>query len=112
VWGYQLVYIATGLAPPNNIRHMFGAWVCDMNSRDRKIFLLGIGAMLWAIWLSCNDVVFDKIPISSSTQVLFKGTQWTRTWSEFQKEEKKKTLLVACHLIETTTMEIFTSQGW
>jgi hypothetical protein len=57
---WRVVHVVTGLAPPNNIRHLFGAWVWDMNSRDRKIFLVGIGAMLWAIWLSHNDVVFRR----------------------------------------------------
>jgi hypothetical protein len=45
-------------------------------------------------------------------QVIFRGMHWTRTWMDFQKEEKKKALLVACHLIETTIMEIFTTHGW
>jgi hypothetical protein len=71
---WRVVHVVTGLAPPNNIRHLFGAWVWDMNPRDRKIFLVDIGAMLWAIWLSPNDVVFDKIPIYSSMQVIFRGT--------------------------------------
>jgi hypothetical protein len=108
----RVIHVVTELAPPNNIRHIFGAWVWDMNSRDRQIFLVGIGAMLWAIWLSHNDVVFYKIPISFSMQVIFRGTYWTRTWSEFQKKDKKKMALVACRLIETTTMKIFASHGW
>jgi hypothetical protein len=39
---------------------MFGAWVHDMNSSDMQIFLVGIGAILWAICLNHNDVVFNK----------------------------------------------------
>jgi hypothetical protein len=70
---WRVVHVVIELAPPNNIRHLFGAWVWDMNSRDRK-FLVGIGAMLWAICLSRNDAVFDKIPIYSSMHVIFRGT--------------------------------------
>jgi hypothetical protein len=50
---WRVVYLVSRLAPPNNIRQMFGVWVHSMNSSNRQIFLVGIGAMLWAIWLSC-----------------------------------------------------------
>jgi hypothetical protein len=110
VW--RVVYLVAGLPPPNNIRHMFGSWVCNMNKNDRHIFLVGVGAMLCAIWLSCNDVVFDKIPISSSIQVIFRGMHWTRTCATFQKEVQMKTLQIACRMIESPTMEIFATHGW
>jgi hypothetical protein len=110
VW--RVVYLVAGLPPPNNIRHMFGSWVCNMNKNDRHIFLVGVGTMLCAIWLSCNDVVFDKIPISSSMQVIFRGMHWTRTCATFQKEVQMKTLQIACRMIESPTMEIFATHGW
>jgi hypothetical protein len=31
-----------------------------MNSRTRKLVLVGIGAILWSMWLSHNDIAFDK----------------------------------------------------
>jgi hypothetical protein len=71
---WRVIQLVSGLAPPNNIRHMFGAWVHEMNSSNRQIFLVSIGAMLSTIWLSRNDVVFNKVSISSSMQVIFKGT--------------------------------------
>jgi hypothetical protein len=45
--------------------------------------------MLWTIWLSQNDIVFNKIQFSSYMQVAFRGTHWTRTWVSFQKEENQ-----------------------
>jgi hypothetical protein len=44
-----------------NINHMFGTWILDMNTYMRKLFLVGTGVILWAIWLSRNDISFDKI---------------------------------------------------
>jgi hypothetical protein len=76
---WRVVHLFSGLTPHNNIRHMFGAWVHDMNSINRQIFLVGIGIMLWPIWLCLNDVVFNEVSISSSMQVIFRGTHWTRT---------------------------------
>jgi hypothetical protein len=31
-----------------------------MYTMKRQLFLVGIGVMLWVIWLSHNDIVFDK----------------------------------------------------
>jgi hypothetical protein len=56
--------------------------------------------MLWAIWLNHNDFVFNNVAISSSMQVIFRGTYWTITWAIFQKESKRKMLRTGCHLIE------------
>jgi hypothetical protein len=109
---WRVVQLASGLSPPNNIRHMFGAWVHNISSSNRHIFLVGIGAILWVILLSRNDIVFNKTPITCSMQVIFKDTYWTRTWTNFQKESKMKMLQATCPLIETLTMKIFAKHGW
>jgi hypothetical protein len=78
---WRVIHLVSGLPPPNNIRYILGAWVHDMNSSNKQNFLVGLGAMLWVILLNHNDVVFNKIPISSSKQVIFSETHWTRTWT-------------------------------
>jgi hypothetical protein len=78
---WRVIHLVSGLPPPNNIRYMFRAWVHDMNSSNKQIFLVGLGAMLWVILLNHNDVIFNKISISSSKQVIFSGTHWTITWT-------------------------------
>jgi hypothetical protein len=83
-----------------------------MNSRTRKLVLVGIGAMLWSLWLSRNDIAFGKKPILSYMQLIYRGTYWTRTWSLFQKEDKRKSIEDACRLLEMVTMEIFAKHGW
>jgi hypothetical protein len=67
------------VATEYNIRHTFGAWIHNMNAGKRKFFLVGIGAMLWVIWLSQNDIEFDKTPVLPFMQVIYRGTHWTRT---------------------------------
>jgi hypothetical protein len=39
------------------------------------------------------------------------GTYWTMTWSLFQKEDERKSIRDACHLLKTVTMEIFAKHG-
>jgi hypothetical protein len=109
---WRVVYLVSRLVPPNNIRHMSGAWGYVMNSSSGQIFLVGIGAMLWAIWLSRNDMAFNKVVVSSSMQVIFRGTNWTITWVNFQKESKRKRLRTRCRLIKIITMKIFARHEW
>jgi hypothetical protein len=44
---WRVLHLVSGLSPPNNIRHMFGDWVYEMNPKERHIFLVGISTMLW-----------------------------------------------------------------
>jgi hypothetical protein len=54
---------------------MFGTSILDMNGHMRKLLLVGIGIILFATWLSRNDIVFDKKHDLSYMQVInYKGT--------------------------------------
>jgi hypothetical protein len=33
-----------------------------MNEKDKKLLFVGMGALFWLIWLSRNDIVFNKTP--------------------------------------------------
>jgi hypothetical protein len=54
-----------------------------MNARNKRLLIVGMDAMFGLIWLSQNDIVFNKKPISSYMQVIFRATCWTRTWVLF-----------------------------
>jgi hypothetical protein len=77
------MFLAFDLMPPVSINHMFGTWVLNMQGGMRKLLLVGIGAILWAIWLSQNDIAFDKLPVFSHMQVIYRDTHWARMWSLF-----------------------------
>jgi hypothetical protein len=57
---WRVIYLTFGLWPLVSINHMFETWILNMNGGMRKLLLVGIGIMLWAVWLSRNDIVFDK----------------------------------------------------
>jgi hypothetical protein len=109
---WRVTQITFGLSIPNNIKHVFGGWVQRMNDKERKLLLVGLGVIFWSIWLSRNDVVFNRTSITSYMQVIFRATYWTITWSKFQKEEQQLLLSWACRLMETLTMDIFVKHGW
>ncbi len=39
-----------------------------------KLILVGVSAICWALWLSKNDLVFDKSPSITYIYVIFKAT--------------------------------------
>jgi hypothetical protein len=57
-------------------------------------------------------VVFDKSPIKSFMQVLYRGTHWLRSWAQMKRyDQNKEALIAACCKMETIAMEIFTDHG-
>jgi len=67
----------------------------------------------WAIWLSRNDVVFDKSPTKTYLQVLYRGTHWLRFWAQLQRrDEDKEAVQKACQTIDVLVMQLFANHGW
>jgi hypothetical protein len=71
---WRVIQLTFGIGPPVSINQMFRIWVINMKSNLRNLFLVGIGPLLWAIWLSQNDIIFDKSLGFSYMQVIFRGT--------------------------------------
>jgi hypothetical protein len=76
LWG--VIQLTFGLTKPHNILHVYGGWSQNMDAKTKRILFVGIGAMFWSIWLSQNDIVFNKKPILSYMKVMFRVTRWTR----------------------------------
>jgi hypothetical protein len=52
---------------------MLGGWLMGMWREDKKQIFVGAAAIIWAIWCTRNDIVFDKKQNISFMQVIFKG---------------------------------------
>ena len=75
---WRIIQTSFGLQKPNNIIHMFGSWLQGVRWKKRSLILMGVSAVCWAIWLSRNDIVFDKASIQSCLQIFFRATHWIR----------------------------------
>ena len=92
---------------------MFDGWIMGVNKKKCNLILVGAFAICWALWLSRNDLVFNKSPYTSYMQVIFKVTYWLRFWAKLQKcEENGELMKVACRKLETTVMQLFANYGW
>lgn len=110
---WRVVSLTFGLRAPYSIEDLFSLWLQGIDPKLRLKILVGAVAICWAIWTSRNDVVFDKTPIKTYMQVLYRGTYWCRFWALLQKrEEDAKDIKDGCRQLETLVMQIFASHGW
>jgi hypothetical protein len=92
-----LVQITFSISPPQNIQHLFSRWINQVRGKLKRQLLTGALVFCWAIWLSRNNVIFDKAPIKSFMKVLYRGTHWLHFWSHLESDEKdKKMFTSAC----------------
>jgi hypothetical protein len=90
---------------------MFNGWVQGIDKKLMYKILIGACTLCWAMWLSRNDVVLDKVRVLNPMQVIFHGMHWIQHWSLLQKEEDRPQIQWGCRVLETVTMEIFATNG-
>jgi hypothetical protein len=91
---------------------LFTGWLDGVNRKLKAKILVGASVIYWAIWLTRNEIIFDKAVAPSYLQVIFRGTYWTRSWCLLQKEEDRQLMRMGCRFIEITAMEVFARHGW
>jgi hypothetical protein len=106
------ISITFGVSIPTNISHLFGPWVRSFSSKQRNKVLIGVAAFCWAVWLSRNEIVFQRSKSKSSLQVIFRATYWIRDWSILSKEEDIKVLKEGCRWLETVGLDFFNKSVW
>jgi hypothetical protein len=107
-----LIFLAFIVAQPRSARRLYGTWLNQFREKLKRHALAGISAFCWAIWLSRNDVVFNKSPIKTFLHVLFRGIHWLRSWSLMERHDQdKEALIAACHKMEAIAMEFYADHG-
>ena len=109
---WRIVHASFNLIPPSSVQNLFTSWLEGINRKMKSQILVGANAICWVIWLTWNDIMFDKALAPSYLHVIFKGTYWTRYWSLIQKEEDCHLLMMGCRTVEIATMEVFARHDW
>ena len=71
---WRAVHVSFNLIPSIRIHNLVTDWLEGINRKLKFHILVGASAICWAIWLTRNDIVFDKVLAPSYLQVLFRGT--------------------------------------
>ena len=62
-----------GLSPPLSIHDLFVNWSKAGGNIHNSLLLTAASALCWTIWLTRNEVVFDKCRPETFLQMLFRG---------------------------------------
>jgi hypothetical protein len=73
---------------------MFGTWLQGIRWKGRNLILIGVSAVCWAMWLSRNDIVFDKMNPQPCLRILFRATHWIRLLESMAMEIFAKNVVV------------------
>ena len=57
---------------------MLGHWLNGINKKDRLLIFVRATALIWAIWCTRNDLIFEKKTGYLFMQVIFRGAYWLR----------------------------------
>ena len=92
---------------------LFPVWSKNGHKKYNSLLLTVAAAFCWAIWLTRNEVVFDKCRTKTFLQVLFRGTYWLRQWAGLQRHDDQRDQLVKVgQFLETSALQFFSSNGW
>jgi hypothetical protein len=84
---------------------LFLVWSKNGYKKYNLLLLTAAAALCWAIWLTRNEVVFDKCRSKTFLQVLFKGTYWLRHWTSLQRHDDQRDQLVQVgQFLETSAL--------
>jgi hypothetical protein len=89
-----------GVKKPEGVEHLFGPRLRSFSSKQRNLVLIGLVAICWALWISSNDLVFQKSQYKSILQVIFRGTFYIRSWSVLSKQDGRTIWKDGCHALE------------
>jgi RsiW-degrading membrane proteinase PrsW (M82 family) len=91
---------------------LFGTWLNNQPKNLKDLIWVGVAALCWAIWRCRNDVIFNKLKNNSIMQVIFRGAYWLRSWSQFQRDEQAKDILILLsRRLEVVALDI-SNRGW
>jgi hypothetical protein len=58
---WRIIHMTFGLAPSKNITNLFGNWLKGIPKKELVQVRVGVCAVIWAIWNTRNDFVFNKL---------------------------------------------------
>jgi hypothetical protein len=63
LWG--AVCFTFGVKKPKDVGHLFGPWIRSFSKKQRNLVLVGMAAFYWVLWISRNDLMFNKTQYKS-----------------------------------------------
>ena len=108
---WSSIQIASNLYQPKSVANKFDNWLHGIDKKYKTVIRVGAIAVIWSLWLSRNDKVFNDKDVSR-LQVLYRCTSIPPSWSTLQRDGHRGLFTEACARLEEVARDIFTRHGW
>jgi hypothetical protein len=72
--------------------------------RNKKVYMVGLSAICWALWRACNAVCFEKKKIGSPTEIICSAASYITYWAGLQKDETKAELEMGAEALKDAAL--------
>jgi hypothetical protein len=91
---------------------MLKHWLTCIQNKDKKLIFDGVAAIMWAIWCTRKDLIFQNKQFHSFMHAIFKGAYWLRFWSLLQCEDTRGIICSVSKALEVVALDIFAKNEW
>ena len=110
---WRIVYFAFNTPPPTNVTNMFGNWLNGVPKSDKDRIHIGVSALCWSIWLTRNDIIFNRSKGTNFLQVIFRAVHWIQQWAYLLPEVQRKDMDIGCNRLLMVAHDFyFLVTGW
>jgi hypothetical protein len=106
---WRIVHLLFRILPTQSIDDLFNRWSKLASKKYNALLLTAASALCCAIWITRNEVVFDKCRSKSFLRVFFRGTHWLRQWANYS--DLREQLTQAGQHLEISALHFFGSNG-
>jgi hypothetical protein len=77
-------------APPSSFQQFFEEFVGLPGHKSNNLLLMLLGASAWALWLTRNDMIFNKKIPSTPLTLIFRVIFFLRQWRRLRKAPRNQ----------------------
>ncbi len=105
---------AFNLKQIKDLKHLLSSWIQTCDKITKQLMLVGVAAVILAIWKARNKACFDHILPNSPVDILYNACSLMLDWAILQSsEERQGKLQWGVQLLKQIANEVFKSQfGW
>ena len=91
---------------------MLRNWLTGISVKEISLIFVGAAALMWAIWCTCNDLIFQKKMFTSFTRLSSEEHNGCILDLCYRVRIQKKTICLASKALEMVALNVFAKNGW
>jgi hypothetical protein len=92
---------------------MFGNLLYGVRKSDKDKTHFGLWALCWSIWITRNDMIFNKQNGTKILQVIRRTSHWIQLWVFLLPEDLREDMVFGCNRMFGVAQDFFfQATGW